>query len=63
MDKYELKADFQDEWQEVTKEVWVRAERRAGFRPKMARDDPRYMTTCATGGFGGNGVRGRIVND
>lgn len=52
---YLLKADWQTEWQKVTKEEWVRAERSAGFRPASGGyDDP------ATGGFGGHGISGRI---
>ena len=46
---------------EVSKEEWIKAERRAGFRPKMASTEPRYMQVCATGGFSGSGVSGRIV--
>ena len=60
MDRYYLKANFQDDWQEVTKEKWIVAERQAGFRPKMSTNDPKYMKTCATGGFSGNGVSGQI---
>jgi len=45
---------------EVTKEEFCKAEREAGLRPKLPSTDPRYMTTCATGGFGANGIRGRI---
>ena len=59
-EKYFLKADYQKNWQEVTKEEWIQAERSAGFRPKCASTDPEYMTTCATSGFGGNGVSGKI---
>ena len=53
MDKYYLKADFQKEAQEVTKEEFITAERAAGFRPK-------YGDGLATGGFSGNGVNGSI---
>lgn len=60
MTKYLLKADHQTEWDEVTKEEWIKAERNAGFRPKLSSDNPAYMTTCATGGFGGAGVSGKI---
>lgn len=59
MEKYYLKADWQDEWQEVTKKEWVKAERSAGFRPKCASTDEAYMTTCATGGFSGGGISGK----
>jgi len=57
---YFLKADWQDEWQEVSKEKWIEAERAAGFRPKCSSDHPRYMKDCATGGFTGSGVSGKI---
>lgn len=60
-EKYFLKADWQTEYQEVTKEQWIKAERAAGFRPKLSSDDPDYMKTCATGGFSGSGVNGKIV--
>lgn len=61
MDKYYLKASFQPDWVEVTKEEFIRAERAAGFRPKCASTDPQYMTTCATGGFSSSGgVSGRV---
>lgn len=50
--------------QEVSLEEFCRAERAAGFFPKMPSDDPSYMTTPATGGFGGhNGINGRITTD
>ena len=58
--RYLLKADFNTEWTEVTKEQWVKAERAAGFRPKLWSGDPAYMTTCATGGFSGAGISGRF---
>ncbi len=45
---------------EVTLEKFCKAERAAGFRPKLPSSDPRYMTTLATGGFSGNGVSGRV---
>ena len=53
VDKYYLKADFQKEYQEVTKEEFIQAERAAGFNPK-------YGDGLATGGFSGNGVSGSI---
>jgi len=56
MDKYFLKSDHQTEWEEVTKEQWVRAERNAGFYPKKCFDDK----DCATGGFSGHGMQGKI---
>jgi len=45
---------------EVTKEEWIRAERSAGFRPKMASNEVGYMSTCATGGFSNNFISGSI---
>jgi len=57
---YMLKADHQAAWQVVSKAEFIAAERNAGFRPKLASDDPAYMTTCATGGFSGNGISGQI---
>lgn len=58
---YQLKTDWQSEWQSVSKEMWIRAERAAGFRPKLSSDDPRYMATPATGGFSSGGISGRIL--
>ena len=47
---------------EVTVEEFCRAERAAGFRPKLPSSDKFYMTTPATGGFGmGAGVSGRVA--
>lgn len=46
--------------QKVTVEEFCKAERQAGFRPKMASDDPRYMLTPATGGFSGGGISGHM---
>ena len=46
---------------EVTLKEYCEAERRAGFRPKMASDNPAYMTTPVTAGFSSSaGIRGRI---
>jgi len=60
MERYELKTDFTD-WIEVSKFEWIRAERAAGFRPKISSTDPHYMQTCATGGFSSSGgISGRI---
>jgi len=58
--RYFLKADFNPDWTEVTKEDWIKAERSAGFRPKLWSGDPAYMTTCATGGWSSSGISGRI---
>ena len=61
VERYYLRASDGSPWQQVTKEDWIKAERAAGFRPKLASTDPEYMTTCATGGFGVNGgTRGEI---
>lgn len=45
---------------EVSVEEFCKAERSAGFRPKLPSDHPKYMTTPATGGFAGGGICGRI---
>ena len=63
MNKYFLSATIAGEKieREVTLEEFCRAERTAGFRPKICSGDPAYMTTPATGGFGSSeGIRGRI---
>lgn len=60
MNRHFLKAAFAREWTEVSREEWIKAERAAGFRPRMSSDDPRYMDVYATGGFSGNGVSGRL---
>lgn len=52
--RYFLKADWQEVWDEVTREQFIAAERAAGFRPKGGGDG------LATAGFSGGGVRGRI---
>lgn len=45
---------------EVSLEEFCKAERAAGFRPKLCSSDSEYMTTPATGGFGdGRGISGR----
>lgn len=45
---------------EVTKQEFIKAERAAGFRPKLPSTHPNYMETCATGGFSSGDMRGRI---
>jgi len=46
---------------EVSLEEFCNAERQAGFRPKLSSDNPQYMTTPATGGFGSSsGISGHI---
>lgn len=46
---------------EVTLEEFCKAERAAGFRPKLWSGDPAYMTTPATGGFSSSrGISGRV---
>jgi hypothetical protein len=63
MDRYFLSITLAGEKieREVSVEEFCKAERQAGFRPKMASDNPRYMTTPAMGGFGStmSGVSGR----
>lgn len=57
---FEVKRHGEDTWVEVTKEEWIREERASGFVPKMSSSDPRFMTTCATSGFGSSrGSSGR----
>lgn len=65
MSKYYLSVTLGGEKieREVSLLEYCRAERQAGFRPRMAYDDPRYMTTPATGGFSGNGISGSIKYD
>ncbi len=58
---YWLKAGWQNDWTEVSRKKWIRAERMAGFRPKMSSDDPRYVDTCATSGFSANNACGIIT--
>lgn len=62
MSRYFLSATLGDNKleREVSLEEFCRAERAAGFRPKMPNSDPRYMLTPATGGFGGGGINGRV---
>jgi hypothetical protein len=59
MDKYFIKLG-DGEFREVTKREWISAERSAGFVPKLSSLDPKYMDTCATASFSGNGIHGRI---
>lgn len=61
--RYYLKAPWRDGWDEVSVEEYCRAERDAGFRPRMPSDHPEYMRTPATGGFGGSGTRGKVEYD
>lgn len=56
--KYFLKAEGFGEKQ-VTKKEWIKAERNAGFRPKMASTEPNYMKVCATAGFTSGNMSGR----
>lgn len=53
-ERYYLKTDWQDEWAEVTKAQFIAAEQNVGFYSKFGPNHP------ATGGFSGNGIRGRI---
>lgn len=45
---------------EVSLEEFCKAERAAGFRPKLWSGDPAYMTTPATGGFSSGESGGRV---
>lgn len=58
--RYFLRDRGETEWREVDRRRWIEAERSAGFRPKLASTDARYMEVCATGGFTGNGIEGRL---
>ncbi len=61
--RYFLSATIEGEKieREVTIEEFCKAERGAGFRPKLWSGDPKYMTTPATGGFGSSsGISGRV---
>lgn len=53
-ERYYLKADWQTEWQEVTQDQFVDAERNAGFHPKSG------CGPVATGGFSARGICGRV---
>lgn len=59
MDRYYVTHGTEPE-KEVIKEEFIRAERNAGFRPKLPYDHPDYMTTFATAGFMGSGIAGRV---
>ena len=61
--KYYLTATLGNEQikREVSLEEFCKAERQAGFRPKLPSTDPRYMTTPATGGFFGGAISGNSV--
>lgn len=51
-------------WTQVSKGDWIKAERAAGFRPKLWSGHEDYMKVCATGGFGGStGISGSITFD
>lgn len=50
-DRYYLRDEPGGQLREVTVEEYCAAERRAGFRPKMASTHPDYMRTPATASF------------
>lgn len=54
--RYFLRASWQDEYEEVTKKQYIRAERDAGF-------GSRQSDEIATVGFSGHGVSGKINKD
>ncbi len=60
--KYYLTATLGNEQikREVSLEEFCKAERQAGFRPKLPSTDPRYMTTPATGGFSSGSISGSM---
>lgn len=51
--EYYLRVDFNNTETQVTKEAFIRAEKNAGFRSKSGHG-------IATGGFGSNGIEGRV---
>lgn len=56
IERYFLSVDGHPETEtEVSKEEWVKAERRAGFNNTMG-----HPEEPGTGGFSGGGIRGRI---
>jgi hypothetical protein len=60
--KYFLGVTFGSEKieREVSVEDFCKAERQAGFYPKLWSGDTAFMTTPATGGFSSSGVSGRV---
>lgn len=48
-------------WVKVSKEDWIKAERAAGFRPKLWSGDPEYTKTYATGGFSNGQISGTMT--
>lgn len=61
--EYQLRAVIPgSDWITVPRDEWIRAERSAGFRPKLWSGDPNYMKVEATGGFSSSyGISGRLV--
>lgn len=53
---YFLKPSFSDVWCLVTKEEFMEAEKRAGFRSKFEGEP-------ATAGFSGNGIEGKVIEE
>ena len=60
--KFFLKGSWQNEFEEVTREQYIKAERAAGFHPDMQQDNPNYMTSLATNEFKRYGVSGKTEN-
>lgn len=52
--KYYLKGDWESVYTEVTKEVYIKAEREAGFRSKFGDKE------IATAGFSAHGISGKV---
>lgn len=59
-DKYLLQRRGESDWKEVSKQEWIKAERQAGFYPKVSSLHPQFWLICATGGFNDGNIRGRI---
>jgi hypothetical protein len=57
---YYLKSNWETDWTKVSKETFIKAERSAGFKPKVSSDSPEYWTTLATSGFSGGSCSGMI---
>jgi hypothetical protein len=60
--KYYLSVELAGEKieREVSLLEFCKAERQAGFRPKLPSSDSRYMTTPATGGFSDGTITGSV---
>lgn len=59
--QYFLIASKGEREREVTVREFCRAERAAGFRPKLPSTDPAYLTTPATSSFSNGSIEGRTA--